>query len=159
MKINHLLLLITFLPSLALADLPAEAAALRAKRDAKVAEIDRVYAAELEKLQKRLMQAGNLKAANEIETEIARVVPNPFKEDPEIGVWKWGSGGTLTIKDRGIAIHSKWNSPGKWKKNSKGEIDLESDTGIRFTISMESEDSGVVKGLDGKAATTIRRSK
>lgn len=62
----------------AFAQLPPDAAALKAKRDAKIAEIDRIYAAELEKCQKRAMADGNLKVANEIEREIARVIPNPL---------------------------------------------------------------------------------
>ena len=60
------------------AALPPDAAALKAKRDAKVAQIDRVYAAELDKLQKKAMAAGNLAAANEIEKEIAAAAPDPF---------------------------------------------------------------------------------
>lgn len=91
-------------------ELPSELAALKAKRDAKVAEIDRIYAAELEKLQKRLMQAGNLKAANEVEEEIARVVPNPFSLKTVLVSRAWiysvpnGKTTTVDLKPNGTAI-------------------------------------------------------
>ncbi|GAA5131049.1 hypothetical protein JIN84_06215 [Luteolibacter yonseiensis] len=63
----------------AVAVLPPDAAALKAKRDAKVAEIDRIYALELEKCQKRAMEDGNLAGANEIEQEFERLFSDPLK--------------------------------------------------------------------------------
>ena len=64
------------------AELPADAAALKAKHDTKITEIHLTYANELEKLQKRAMADGNLTAANEIENEIARVAPDPMPATP-----------------------------------------------------------------------------
>ncbi len=49
--------------------LPPDAAALKANRDTRIAAINRTYAAELEKLQKKAMDGGNLTAANEIQKE------------------------------------------------------------------------------------------
>lgn len=104
--IRRILMLSTASASL-LHALPPDAADLKAKRDYRVAEIDRVYAAELAKLQKRAMDSGNLTAANEIQKEIETVTPNPFADDdptkpktqtpeskiderlkPLVGVWK-----------------------------------------------------------------------
>jgi hypothetical protein len=72
------LILYASLLTAALAQLPPDAAVLKAKRDAKVAEIDRIYAIELEICQKRAMADGNLTKANEIEKEIARVIQDPL---------------------------------------------------------------------------------
>lgn len=73
------LLALISLPVLA-AELPADAATLKGKRDAKIAEINQIYANELEKLQKLALKNGSLEAANAIEKEIAAAVPNPLKE-------------------------------------------------------------------------------
>lgn len=83
--------------------LPPNAEALKARRDSKIAEINRVYAAELEKLKKLALADGNLSGATVIQKEIEAVSPNPFKEEstsaasvpaedqrmlPLVGVWK-----------------------------------------------------------------------
>lgn len=81
MKTTVLILCGLFSAMSTLSALPAAAADLKAKRDAKVAEIDRVYAAELDKLQRRLMADGNLASANEVEDEIKRVTVNPFADE------------------------------------------------------------------------------
>lgn len=85
MKTTLLLLALLSLPVFA-GDLPPDAAALKGKRDAKIAEINQLYANELEKLQKLALKNGSLEAANAIEKEIAAVVPNPFKASLE-GKW------------------------------------------------------------------------
>lgn len=91
--IRHLLCLLALATPLH-ADLPPAAADLKFRRDAKVAELNRTYAAELAKLQKRAMEDGNLTAANQIQKEIESVTPDPFKDDPPpadalVGKWLW----------------------------------------------------------------------
>lgn len=86
--------------------LPPDAAALKAKRDTRLSEINRTYVAEMEKLQKKAMNDNNLEAANAIQQEILKATPDPFRADastapppgstlnedpklkPLIGVWK-----------------------------------------------------------------------
>lgn len=86
--------------------LPPDAADLKAKRDTRLSEINRTYVAEMEKLQKKAMNEGNLEAANAIQQEILKATPDPFRNDaatapppganhiedpklkPLIGVWK-----------------------------------------------------------------------
>ena len=67
-------------------------------RDNKIAEIDRIYVAELEKLQKKHMKDGALDAANRIAEEIKNIMPDPFVEEftPSkiIGKWKRIGSGT-----------------------------------------------------------------
>lgn len=75
--------------------LPPDAAALQAMRDKRVAEIDRIYVAELEKLQKKHMKDGALDAANRIAEEIKKIMPDPFVESPIVGKWKRDSDGTI----------------------------------------------------------------
>lgn len=62
--------------------LPSDAADLKAKRDARISEINRTYAAEMEKLRTKAMNSGNLTAANAIQQEIESVTPNPFRDNP-----------------------------------------------------------------------------
>lgn len=81
---RSLLLVMPFV-SLSYAALPPEAAELKVKREAKIAEIDRTYVAELEKLQKKAMAAGNLAVANEIQKEISEVTHDPFSEENTLG--------------------------------------------------------------------------
>ncbi len=78
MKTNLACLLFSLLSFQPLLALPPDAEALKSKRDAKIAEINGVYATELAKLQKKAMAAGNLEVANEIEKEIAKATPDPF---------------------------------------------------------------------------------
>ncbi len=92
MKTNLVSLIVAALCLHPLFALPPDAEALKAKRDAKVAEIDRIYATELEKFQKKAMADGNLAGANEIEKEIGRVVKDPFKAGSApnlVGKWRW----------------------------------------------------------------------
>jgi hypothetical protein len=77
--------------------LPPDAEALRAKRDAKIAEINQIYATALEKLMKKAMVEGNLETAKLLEEEMNKAAPDPFKvKDPLlslIGKWKRVGGG------------------------------------------------------------------
>lgn len=82
MKRIVLTLLSLSLPALA-DQLPPDAEALKAKRDAKIAEINRTYAAELDKLQKKAMADGNLQAATTIQKEIEAVSANSFLNGDE----------------------------------------------------------------------------
>lgn len=156
--IRQTLLLLALSLCPVLADrLPPDALELKGKRDAKVAEIDRAYAAALDKLQKKAMESGNLSAANEIQKEIERVTKNPFQDDsPKIegSRWKWGSGGELSLMKGGRAEHSKWEKPGKWTQESDGAIRLVSDSGQEFLIRFAGDGTAVVM-IDGKAGTTI----
>ncbi len=82
--------------------LPPDAAALKAKRDAKIAEINQLYATALEKLMKKAMAEGNLDTAKLLEDEMNEAAPDPFVEktavaakvtdsaNPIVGKWKWG---------------------------------------------------------------------
>jgi hypothetical protein len=157
MKIK-LILMLMVLPVCVLADsapvLPAAAVELKAKRDAKIAEINRVYAVELEKIQKKAMAAGNLTGANEIEKEIAAVVENPL--DPMIGKWKWGTGGELDLQSNGSAVHSKWGGKGKWKKIKENQIQLESDSGIQFVVTFKG-DTASVSSKNGGGTSLVRK--
>ena len=83
--LSRLSLLFLTSVSLSHAELPPEAAELKAKRDAKIAEIDRAYADELGKMQKKAMAAGNLAVANEIQKEISAVTHDPFSEEDTLG--------------------------------------------------------------------------
>lgn len=78
--------------------LPANAEALKARRDAKIAEVNRVYAAELEKFKKQAMADGNLSAATVIQKEIEAVSPNPFREEDLDGVWTATFSGEKSVK-------------------------------------------------------------
>lgn len=139
--------------------LPPDAAALRAKRDARVTEIDRIYVAELEKLQAKHMRDGALDAANRISDEINRVMPDPFfkpEEKYDGTVWAWGSGGELTLEKGGKAIHTKWGRSGKWKVDGDSVM-VESDTGARFKVLFESDGAAQVISANGGASTSLVR--
>ena len=92
MKTALLILAFSSLPLFAV-ELPADAAALKGKRDAKISEINQLYANELGKLQKVALKNANLEAANAIEKEIASVVVNPLAggkagEPSFVGSWE-----------------------------------------------------------------------
>lgn len=107
--------------------LPPDAVDLKAKRDTKIAEINRAYAAAMENLRKKAMITGNLSAANAIQQEIDAVTPDPFRDDaatappagageiedarlkPLIGVWKRDTdNGVWTITNtKGGVFNSK----------------------------------------------------
>ena len=141
MKTTLLLLALFSLRLLFAAELPADAAALRGKRDAKIAEINQLYANELEKLQKIALKNGSLEAANAIEKEIASVVVNPLL--PFFGKWKWGTGGELDLQSNGSAVHSKWSGKGKWKEITNNQIQLESDSGLQFVVTFKGDSASV----------------
>lgn len=119
MKTTLLLLALLSLPVFA-GDLPPDAAALKGKRDAKIAEINQLYANELEKLQKLALKNGSLEAANAIEKEIAAVIPNPLV-NPIVGKWKWGNTLIAEFTPDGKAVAQGY--VGKWteKKSSSSE--------------------------------------
>lgn len=96
-----LLICVLLMCASALAEtLPPNAALLRAKRDAKIAEINRIYAAELDKLQKKAMSTGNLTAATALQKEIDEVTPDPFKEEVLVGKWKMvGPSGVVVTRE------------------------------------------------------------
>jgi hypothetical protein len=94
------LCLLALIVPLSAQQLPPDAVALKSKRDARISEINRTYAAELEKLQKKAMEGGNLTAANEIQREIATVAPEPLTLDSSLLSKRWVysvPGGTTTI--------------------------------------------------------------
>lgn len=103
MKTTILLILAVAVAACGAESLPPNAEALKARRDAKIADINRVYAAELEKLKKLALADGNLTGATVIQKEIEAVSPNPFRDEsaspasvpaedqrmlPLVGVWK-----------------------------------------------------------------------
>jgi hypothetical protein len=108
---RSLLALLTVLCLPLLADgLPPDVAALKAKRDAKIAEINQTYATALEALQKKALREGNLDAANLIEKEIAASVPNPLKTgsvgDPFfVGSWEVTNSKNSRVKRKFTATH------------------------------------------------------
>lgn len=77
-SMKTILILLCFAVSAFADTLPPDAAALKGKRDAKVAEINRLYARELDKIQKRALRDGDMKGAEAIAKEIAEAEPNPF---------------------------------------------------------------------------------
>jgi hypothetical protein len=137
--------------------LPPDAAALQAKRDAKVAEINQHYAAALERLKKKAMAEGNLETAKLLESEIAKATPDPFFKPEEKyngTVWAWGSGGELTLEKGGKATHTKWSRSGKWKVEGDSVM-VESDTGTRFKVMFESSDAAQVISANGGSSTSL----
>jgi hypothetical protein len=98
MKMTLLLLALLSLPVFA-GELPADAAALKGKRDAKITEINQLYANELEKLQKVALKNGSLEAANAIEKEIASVVPNPLKSIIGRWVFRFENNATTEVRE------------------------------------------------------------
>ncbi len=88
------IILALFALVLPLAALPPDAASLKSGRDSAIAKINATYSAELAKLQKKYMAAGNLAGANEIEKEMAKVAP----ETTLVGTWRVEIGGNKTVK-------------------------------------------------------------
>jgi hypothetical protein len=114
MKTTLLLLALLSLPVFA-GELPADAAALKGKRDAKITEINQLYANELEKLQKVALKNGSLEAANAIEKEIATVAVNPLKESDAVmktriagSRWRNTSNGWLIVFRDDGKITKSW---------------------------------------------------
>jgi co-chaperonin GroES (HSP10) len=131
--------------------LPPDAAALKAKRNAKIAEINRTYAAELDKLQKKAMDGGNLTAANEIQKEIESVTPDPFSNgDKEIlqklrgTSWKHeGTNKVMTFREDGKLGKSWGKLNPEW--TVKNEVVSVEDSKIRISSDWKSMS---VKGGD-----------
>lgn len=140
--------------------LPPDAEALKAKRDAKIAEINQLYAEALGKLQKKAMAEGNLESAKLLEDEIAKATPDPFfkpEQRYENTVWAWGSGGELTLEKGGKATHSKWSRSGKWKVEGDAVI-VESDAGTKFKVMFESDDAAqVISTTGGKSTSLVKK--
>lgn len=107
MKTTALLLVLLPLHLFA-ADLPPDVAALKGQRDAKIAEINQIYANQLEKLQKLALKNGSLEAANAIEQEIAAAVPNPLKDKKP-------------VKESDSAMKARI-SGSRWKSSSNGWV-------------------------------------
>lgn len=146
MKTTVLILCGLFSAMSTLSALPAAAADLKAKRDAKVAEIDRVYAAELDKLQRRLMADGNLASANEVEDEIKRVSVNPFADEKP----KVASSATQTVSVETPGDERLAPLVGVWKRDSDNGIwNITNTTGgtfngkRSFTMSFDAENKRV----------------
>lgn len=139
--------------------LPHDVVKLKSQRDAKVAEIDRVFIAELEKLKTKYTKEGNHDAASGIAKLIADTHgPDPFaKTDAEKVVtrYKWGTGGELTLYGTGRAKHSAWEKDGTWRKTEDGTILLESGNGLAFKVTFDNDGVGQVKSLKDSATTTI----
>lgn len=139
--IRQLLTLFTVTASFVHA-LPPDAEALKAKRDAKIAEINRTYAAELEKMQKKAMDAGNLTAANEIQGELAAVVSAPFKNDPAT---------TPPVAAQTVEDERLKPLIGVWKRDYDNGIWTITDTkggvfngSLKFTMSFDAEKNHVL---------------
>lgn len=121
MKRVMLFLLGLSLVSFGSEQLPPNAEALKARRDAKIAEINRVYAAELEKLKKLALADGNLSGATVIQKEIEAVSPNPFKEDDLEGVWTATFSGDKSVKRVITKSHVVDEIGGKHPYSIKGD--------------------------------------
>jgi hypothetical protein len=138
-------------------DTPPELKRLQEQRDRKIEEIDRVYLRELETLKIRYTKQGDLESANLVNDIIQSMITDKADKLPDTGEvtrWEWGSGGILTLSPEGVARHTGWNQPGKWRRESDGSIRLE--TGSRaFRIVFE-DDIGKVTALRGGATTTIK---
>jgi len=138
--------------------LPPDAEALRAKRDAKIAEINQLYATALEKLMKKAMAEGNLETAKVLEAEIAKATPDPFfkpEEKYDNTVWAWGSGGEVSFSKGGRMTHSRWSGGGKWKMVGK-EILITSPAGKDFKVLFQEDGTGIVTDPGG-ASTTLKK--
>ena len=71
--------------------------------------------------------------------------------------WKWGSGGYITLKRNGDAIHDRWRGGvGKWERNEDGSLSLTGPTGKLFSVKFTSENSATVIGPTG-GSTEITR--
>ena len=82
MKTHLTLIGICALPivSHALGELPPEVKVLSDRRDAKIKEVDVIYASELLKLQRKYMNDGNLEAANQVDALIKNLNTSPEKQ-------------------------------------------------------------------------------
>lgn len=138
--------------SLPLFALPPDAAALKAKRDAKIAEVNKTYADELAKLQKRAMADGNLAGANEVAAEIARVAPTSLKDSLVAQKWNYsvpdGKTTILEIRSDGTAVVADsgelfWRS---WKVSDDGKLDVVFPDGGSCSWDFPKDFQGPVKG-------------
>jgi len=101
-----LMLLLAMSMTLTAQTLPPDAEALRAKRDAKVAEINQLYATALEKLMRKAMAEGNIDAAKALEDEMHAAAPDPFEEKPSLtGKWRRDTDGLVfEFKDESTGV-------------------------------------------------------
>ena len=139
-NLQIILTLVAALLSLVLAKaegLPSELASLQEKRERKIAEIDRIYLQELEKLKITYTKRGDLESANLVVSIIAALTKgtdgeNWMEKDTR---WLWGSGGELVLRKNGTASHTGWNRPGSWRKKDDHTILLDGPHGsIRITF-------------------------
>lgn len=145
------MLAIALLGTITAAALPYEVTELRNKRDAKVAEIDRVYLDELEKLKTNYVKAGNLEVANAIRDIIdgmrAPVIvggDDALRKSMNGTSWKReGSDKVLTFRPDG-KVSKSWGqlTPG-WEVRN-GRIHAE---GTEFAMS---KDNKSLKARGGK---------
>ncbi len=139
-------------------DTPPELMRLQEQRDRKIEEIDRVYLRELEALKTKLTKQGDLENANIVNDIIQSIAAEREEEMPDakgITRWEWGSGGILTLRPNGVATHTLWKQPGKWRREADGSIRLENSAALSFRIIFE-DDLGKVTALRGGAMTTIK---
>jgi hypothetical protein len=136
---KHLSLLLLLAAPLFAAELPPEVAFLKKQRDAKVAEINRVYVRELEKTKATYMQAGSLELANLVAMEI-KAVPNtePATEISLEGKWTIRSNNSLASEPRefkggkvydGKGRANSWHKEGnvvttRWGKNGWDKVTI-----------------------------------
>lgn len=163
MKTNLVSLIVAALCLHPLFALPPDAEALKAKRDAKVAEIDRIYATELEKLQKKAMADGNLAGANEIEKEIAAVVKDPFDLESALLTRKWnytvtgGKSSVIEIRRDKTAVDAKtgsafWKS---WKVRNKTTLDCIYPDGNTCQFQFDAQNFDEARGVTNNGAERI----
>lgn len=143
--------------------LPPDAALLRAKRDSKILEINRIYAAELDKLQKKAMASGDLEAATLIQKEIDEVTPDPFKEDTAnqiVGKWKmFGKSGNV-VKREFTSTHLIDESGGKHPYEVKdGFITIKWGDTLWERLSLKQLRDGIMTGANSGGQELIYRNR
>jgi hypothetical protein len=135
-----------------------ELARLQEQRAIKIAEIDRIYIGQLEKLKSKYMKQSELESANLV-NEIIELMNSPLQEiGKKTTRWEWGSGGILTLRPNGVATHTIWKGLGRWQRNDDGSILLKSDPegGKVFKIVFENGVGNVtLPGKEG-SKTTIK---
>ena len=138
------LLILLLAPGIALAS-PPELKDLQAKRAAKIAEIDRIYASELEKLQEKLMKRGDLAGANKVEGEIRKVVGSEFSS--LIGTWRRDSdGGLWEITSTSAGVFNK-KLKFRIRRDNAGRNAVVTGDGWEDRLSF-TDDPDVVRGED-----------
>ncbi len=145
------------------AQLTGEARILKEKRDAKIAEIDKIYKEQLAKLKTKALENRDVAAAEAIQAEIdggksQGTFPTGGAVDfTKSTRWTWGSGGVLTLRKDGVAQHTEWTKDGSWRTLASGGIVIKSYAGVTFDVTFDENGKGRVSCDKNGAETTLVR--